>query len=240
MTAPGAPGVRGAWVLAAVTGLLAGAIAATVMLTGDEGPTAPEAVDRVRTVFVGDSVTRGFDPTSLAADDAASWVTYALPDPRSPWLLDSNAAVPGRTLAEMQAAFGTDVLAHDPAGVVILGGTNDALHRVPPDQSAAALRAMVEAAQAAEIEVWVVSPPPLDPATGVDIQPTLAAEAQVAAELGVPFVDLTPALSTGDGHWQPGLTTDGVHPTPAGAQRLADAVLQQVGLPTTGPGLVDQ
>ena len=229
MTAPSAPSrSRTGWGLGVVAGLLAGAIAATVVLTGDDGGTEPED-DRVRTVFVGDSITRGFDSETLGPDDAFSWVTYALDDPRSPWTIDANVAVFGRTLPEMQAAFATDVLAHDPGGVVILGGTNDALRRLPPPESAAALRAMVEAAQAQGIEVWVISPPPLEPTTGVSIQPTLAAEAQVAGELGVPFVDLTPAMSSGDGHWLPGLTSDGVHPTPEGAQRLADAVLEQVG-----------
>lgn len=225
-------GVRQGWALGAVAALLAVAIGATVALTGDdEEPVTQEEDGRVRTVFVGDSITRGFDAETFGPDEAFSWVTYALADPRSPWTLDANAAVFGRTLQEMQAAFAGEVLSHDPEGVVILGGTNDALRGLPPLDSAAALRAMVEAAQAAGIEVWVVSPPPLEPALGVSVQPTLAAEAQVAAELGVPFVDLTPALSSGDGHWLPGLSTDGVHPTPEGAQRLADAVLAQVGTP---------
>ena len=190
---------------------------------------APSAAGPISTVFVGDSITAGVNPTTMAADGVYSWVTYALLDDRRPWEIKANVALFGRTLVEMQQRFADEVLAQDPEGVVIMGGTNDVLRGLPLEPSVEALRTMVAAAQEAGIEVWIVAPPPLDPAYGRDLESLVDAEAALAAELDVPYVDVRDELSQPDTNWAPGLSSDGVHPSREGAKQLADAVLDSFG-----------
>ncbi len=117
------------------------------------------------------------------------------------------------------------MLAQDPEGVVIMGGTNDVLRQLPVEPSVEALRSMVTSAQDEGIAVWVVAPPPLDPSYARDLGPLIDAEAALAAELDVAYVDVRDELSQPDTNWAPGLSSDGVHPSREGAKRLADAIL---------------
>lgn len=206
-------------------------VAALLLALGGCGGGAddPEQDGPVDTVFVGDSVTAGVSSETLGPDEDFSWVTYAVADDRSPWRRRATSALFGRTLGEMQAAFATEVLALDPEGVVIMGGTNDALRRLPVEPSLESLRSMVEAARGAGAEVWVVSPPPLDASYQRPVAPYVEAERALAEELDVPFVDVATELTGADGRWLPGLSADGVHPTEEGAQRIADLVLDDVG-----------
>lgn len=207
------------------------ALAAALLLTlsGCGGADEPGEDGPVDTVFVGDSVTAGVSSETFAPDEDYSWVTYAVADDRSPWRRQGASALFGRTLGEMQAAFATEVLALDPDGVVIMGGTNDALRQLPVEPSMESLRAMVEAARDAGAEVWVVSPPPLDASYQRPVAPYVEAERALAEELDVPFVDVSTELTGDDGRWLPGLSVDGVHPTEEGAQRIADLVLDELG-----------
>lgn len=191
-----------------------------------DGPAESESEEGpLDTIFVGDSITRGVSQESMEPDAAASWVTYAVEDAGSPWRLEDNVAVFGRTLAEMLAGFGGEVLDARPDAVVIMGGTNDVLRGLPAEESVEALRVMVERAQEQGIRVWVVSPPPVDPGYQRSVAPLVAAQAELAEELDVPFVDLDAALG---GAWEPGLSFDGVHPTEEGARRIAEVVLEAV------------
>ena len=210
-------------------GLLAPALAVLlgVLVDGEDDPDGA-AGGTLATVFVGDSISRGVNPVSFEPDDTYSWVRYAVTDARSPWRLEANVAEPGRTLLEMAERFRDEVLTRDPDAVVIMGGTNDVLQGRPVEPSVAALRSMVTAAQEEGIEVWVVAPPPLDPAYGRDLAPLVDAEAALAAELGVPFVDVRDELSGSYSGWAEGLSADGVHPSAEGARRLAGAILDEV------------
>lgn len=218
-----------------LTRSVASAAAAVVVLLplagcGSDGPGDPgEEAGQVETVFVGDSVTAGVSPETLAPSEEFSWVTYAAADERSPWSRLTTAALYGRTLPDMQGVFATEVLALDPEGVVIMGGTNDALRQLPVEPSMAALRSMIEAVRDAGAEVWVVSPPPLDASYQRPVAPYVEAERALAEELDVPFVDVATELTGSDGRWLPGLSADGVHPSEAGAERIADLVLDELG-----------
>ena len=128
----------------------------------------------------------------------------------------------------MEQGFQDEVLTRDPEGVVIMGGTNDVLRQLPLEPSLDALEQMVEAARAEGARVWIVSPPPLDPGYGKPIQPMVDAQAALAEELDVPYVDLS-SLAGPDGRWQDGLSRDGVHPSIEGAQAISDVVLDEVG-----------
>ncbi len=203
------------------------ALAALAGCGGDE-PSAPDEDGVLRTVFVGDSITEGVSPETFTPDPSYSWATYAVSEPGTPWLKEGTSAEFGRTLADMQARFQDEVLADDPEGVVIMGGTNDALRQLPVEPSMDALRAMVTAAEDAGAEVWIVAPPPLDPAFGRDLGSFVTAEAALAEELDVPFVDVRADLSAADGNWQEGLASDGVHPSQEGARRIAALVVAAV------------
>ncbi|MEJ7796476.1 MAG: GDSL-type esterase/lipase family protein [Nocardioides sp.] len=211
-------------VLAAV--MVVGVAAVVIVLARDE-PAGP-GDGPPRTVFLGDSITRGVSAETHGPSEQESWVTYAVADPRSPWLLESNAGVFGDTLDQMWNRFEIEVLEPDPDAVVIMGGTNDVLQGVATEESLAAVRQMVEAARAAGIEVWLVAPPPIDDGYARSIAPLVDAERELAAELGVPFADPADALAGPAGGWSPGLSFDGVHPNLDGARALADAVLDDL------------
>lgn len=208
-----------------LVGLAVVVVVAAVVLTVRATDDRPSG-SGVATVFLGDSITRGATPDGEA--ESGSWVTYVVAEPRSPWALEANAGVSGETLGQMWQRFPDDVLERDPEGVVIMGGTNDVFAGVPLEESIAALRRMIEAAESAGIRVWVVAPPPLDAAADLRLAELVEAERDLADELGVPFLDPTPALADGDGGWREGLSYDGVHPTEEGARTLAAAVVEEV------------
>ena len=209
-----------------LTAVVAVSVVAVVVLVPRDEPIADEGP--LRTVFLGDSITRGVSAETLGPSAQESWVTYAVADPRSPWVLGSNAGIFGDTLEQMWGRFETDVLGGDAEAVVIMGGTNDALQGLPTEQSLAAVRRMLEAAQHAEIEVWLVAPPPIDGSYARSVVPLVEAERGLAAELGVPFLEPTETLRDAAGGWPPGLSFDGVHPNAEGARALADAVLSDL------------
>lgn len=200
------------------------AVAVVVVVLARDEPPGP-GDGPLGTVFLGDSITRGVSAETLGPSEQESWVTYAVADPRSPWVLGSNAGIFGNTLEQMWGRFETDVLSEDAEAVVIMGGTNDLLQGLPTDRSLAAVRRMLEAAQHADIEVWLVAPPPLDDGYARSVVPLVEAERSLAAELGVPFVEPTETLTDPAGGWLRGLSFDGVHPNARGARALADAVL---------------
>ena len=183
-----------------------------------------------RVVCLGDSITHRGYPEALAE---LLHVTVA------------DAGVDGDASRAGAARVATDVLPRKPDVVVILFGTNDlridaAKVYAAPEQYAANLRRIVEQCRAAGARPVLCTVPPIDAAafytrhkratfdakgglTGV-LASYHDAAAGVAAEAKVPLVDLSAELSAG-GDWP---TVDGVHPTPAGAHRLAVLVARRV------------
>lgn len=213
--------MRGVVRLVAVAVVAAGAVALALTRDDDSGQAT-----RPQTVFLGDSITRGVSVETNEPSARESWVTYAVADPRAPWVDGGNAGIFGDTLDQMAGRFEFDVLSVDGVeGVVIMGGTNDVLQGIPTEESLAAARRIVEAAQDADLDVWLVAPPPLAPRYARSVQPLAEAERALADELDVPFADPDDTLREPDGGWPPGMSVDGVHPTVAGAQALADAIL---------------
>jgi acyl-CoA thioesterase-1 len=207
---------------------LALALGSGLGLTGCSGEDPSPDLERgSATVFLGDSVSAGVDPATHQPSATASWVTYAVRDPDSPWSLAANASVFGETLADFRARFQADVLDRGPDAVVIMGGVNDTLRGTPVADSVAALEAMVRAARSAGLRVWVVSPTPIDSGIGRSSEALVTAERTVAERLGATYLDVYDEVvtpSTGD--WQPGFSRDGVHPTVAGARRLATLIVR--------------
>ena len=217
------------FLLIAALGFMVLGLFLIVGLPSDDEDTVELPTDGpVRTIFVGDSITAGVNPETFEPDDTYSWVPYAVADDRSPWELDASVAQFGLTLGQMALGFESQVLSQDPQGVVIMGGTNDALRQLPVEESIEWLRSMVTSAQDRGIAVWVIAPPPLDPAYERDLQALVDAQAELADAMDVPYVDVREDLKDADGNWVPGLTSDGVHPSEEGARRIADLILDEV------------
>ena len=176
---------------------------------------------------MGDSITHAGGRSFTSPPTPRSWVRYVVADERSPWRFVANVAVSGERLDQMAARFERDVLAREPAGVVILGGTNDVIQGVPVDDALPHLERMIDLAHLAGAEVWVVAPPPLE-APGYDVQPLRQAEQALAEQAGATWVDPLDAVGS-PSRWEPGLSSDGVHPTEEGARALGEAVLDRVG-----------
>jgi lysophospholipase L1-like esterase len=212
------------WVTVGVAVLLVAVVAVVLRVRSGEGDDVAET-GPLRTVFVGDSITQADSPSYGARPGAGSWVRYVLDDERSPWTFDANVAVAGQTLAELAARFQADVVGRRPQAVVIMGGTNDVLQGLPLHDSMGSLSAMVRRARDAGAEVWIVSPPPIDRLYLKPVAAMADAQAEAARETGATYVDLGDSLVDAEGDWLPGLSYDGVHPTPEGARALAEAVL---------------
>lgn len=208
--------------------VIATALLLVAVLGGGRWALAPSFSESgVPTVFVGDSITQAGSESAVRMPSGRSWVRYVVTDDRTPWRFVANVAVRGRRLDEMAARFEREVLAREPQGVVLLGGTNDTLQGVPVAASLVPLEAMVVAAQEAGAAVWVVAPPPLAPGRG-DIVALRVAEQALVEELGATWVDVVDSVAGPDGSWSPGMSRDGVHPTRAGARAWGVAVLAAV------------
>jgi lysophospholipase L1-like esterase len=164
-----------------------------------------------RVVFMGDSITEG-------------WAAQRAP------FFDSNAyvgrGISGQTTSQMLLRFHQDVVALDPAAVVILAGTNDIAENTGPITDAQVvdnLAAMVEIARAHDIRPVLGSIPP---ATRFAWRPGIEPRARIrelnarirawAEAHGVTYADVWTAMSVPDGGMKPEYAGDTVHPNAEG------------------------
>jgi lysophospholipase L1-like esterase len=172
---------------------------------------AAPAAGEQRVVFYGDSITEIWMRSWKASFGDKPYV---------------DRGISGQTSAQMVVRFHQDVVDLHPKVVVILAGTNDVAANTGPMTEEATLddfRAMVEMARANGIKVVVGAIPPaidfpwrkgLEPAPKIRAM-NAKLEAWCKSE-GVVWVDYYSALTDADGGMKPGLSLDGVHPTPAG------------------------
>ncbi len=183
------------------------------------------AAGQERVVFLGDSITATWgDPGNKFF-------------PGKPYV---NRGINGQTTAQMVLRFHQDVVDLHPKVVVIVGGTNDIAANTGPLTPKATLddfRAMVEMARANGIKVVIGSIPPAQDFfwnKGVEPAPKIKAlndglEAWCRRR-GIVWVDYYSALADEKGGMKPGMSVDGVHPTPAGfavMAPLAEAGIQK-------------
>jgi len=170
-----------------------------------------------RVVFFGDSITEGWGRTGSASFFPGKGYV--------------NRGISGQTTAQMLLRFRQDVVALQPAVVVILAGTNDIAGNTGPSTQAMIednLRSMVELAKAHGIAVVLASVLPVSDypwQPGVQPAPKVralnAALRQYADAQGLVYLDYYDALANGDGGLDAALAADGVHPTAAGYARMA-------------------
>lgn len=179
-------------------------------------PGAPEP-DRVKVVFLGDSLTAGL---GLPEDEAY------------PALLEERLEASGRPVEVINAGVSGDtsagglarldwLLAQDPDVLVVELGPNDGLRGLDLDETEANLRQIVSRARAAGARVLLTGlrlPPNYGPDYAGDFR---ALYPRIAEDLGIPLV---PFLLEGVGG-EPELNLpDGLHPNARGQRRLADNV----------------
>jgi lysophospholipase L1-like esterase len=179
----------------------------------------PPAHDEDRVVFMGNSITEG-------------WQQYfAAMFPNKPYI---NRGIGGQTTPQMLVRFHPDVVALKPKVVVILAGTNDIAGNTGPSSLEMIednLAAMEEIARANGIKVVLSSvlpvydypwKPGLEPAPKIIALNTWMKE--YAARHGAIYLDYHSAMSDSRGGMRDELASDGVHPTEAGYRVMAPLV----------------
>lgn len=179
---------------------------------------APPAPGEKRVVFLGDSIT---DLWNLAA--------YF---PGRPYI---NRGIGSQVTPQLAARFHADVIALEPAAVVILAGVNDVqgvLQVETPAQIEANYEAMAEMAHAHGVKVIFASILPVNNYTPnaatvlTDRKPELLRELNrwlkdYARRDGDGYIDYYSAMVDARGLARAGLVSDGIHPTPEGYRIMA-------------------
>ena len=180
---------------------------------------------RVGTVFMGDSITEGWQAKHSAYFANTNHVCRG---------------ISGQTTPQMVLRMMADVMHLKPKAVHIMAGTNDVAGNTGPMTAAQTednLTMMTELAKAAGIHVLLASIPP---SAAFPWRPGLAVTEPIrslnrwiegyAKRAGATWVDYTPALATAAGGMRPGMAVDGVHPTAEGyaaMERVLDPVVRR-------------
>ncbi len=171
------------------------------------GPPAP---GENRVVFMGDSITQGWDLEKFF--------------PGKPYI---NRGISGQTSTQMLLRFRQDVIDLKPKVVVILAGTNDVAENtgpMPPRQTEGDIVSMAQLARANGIRVVLCS---VLPSVRFPWHPQVKNVAAKIAEInrwlkayaarhGYVYVDYYSPMKDAAGGLPKNLSRDGVHPTAAG------------------------
>jgi lysophospholipase L1-like esterase len=176
-----------------------------------------------RVVFMGNSITQ-------------NWQQYfATTFSGKPYI---NRGISGQTTPQMLVRFRQDVVALEPAVVVILAGTNDIAGNTGPSTLQMIednIASMAELARANGIKVVLASvlpvrdypwKPGLEPAPKI-----IALNSWIrayASQHGAIYVDFHSAMADAQGGMRSGLSSDGVHPNEDGYRIMAPLVEQAI------------
>lgn len=171
--------------------------------------------DPKRVVFMGDSITDGW-PLAEAF-------------PGKPYV---NRGISGQTTAQMLVRMYPDVVALQPAAMVLLAGTNDIAANNGPqtlDMIQQNLVAMVELAQVHHINVVLCAVMPISGKQSehrppADILRLNAWLKEYAAKTGSAYVDYHAAVVDAQGEFRNGYSDDGLHPNARGYQLMKAAL----------------
>lgn len=169
--------------------------------------------DGPRVVFMGNSITEMWP-----AADSAFWV-------RHPNYV--NRGISGQTTEQMLVRFRPDVLALDPAAVLIHAGVNDFAYNsgpTTPDETFGNIVSMAQLARANGVAVALASIPHATrfgwrPGAGNRAGEIAALNARLRAYAeaeGMPYVDYHAPMAGPDGALAEEYAADSVHPTEAG------------------------
>ncbi len=180
-------------------------------------------------VFMGDSITQGW------IDKVPAYFRAGLVD----------RGIGGQTTPQMVLRFRQDVIDLHPRAVHIMAGTNDIAGNTGPmtmAQTQANIMTMAELARLHGIRVILASIPPATHfpwKPGVETVNRIAALntwlKAYAAQTGAVYADYTAVLDDGHGGMKPGLSVEGVHPTPQGYAVMAPVADQAIARALTTP-----
>jgi acyl-CoA thioesterase-1 len=184
----------------------------------------------VRIVAMGDSTTAGTPafqspveaPPAGRGDDTsqyAYWLVQAHPE----WEV-LNRGVNGERTDQIRARFERDVIALSPHVVVIVAGVNDVYQERPVEHVIEQLAAMYAGASRAGIRIVAGSIIPYDTATPDQNTRMRQINDWIRRQSGIAFVDTRAAVAASDNADRLFDSPDGLHPTPAGYRRMADAI----------------
>jgi Lysophospholipase L1 and related esterases len=159
----------------------------------------------MKIVLFGDSLTWGGYGGSYARE-------LALLRPQHTWI---NAAVGGNTVINLLRRVEADVIAHQPDGVFIMIGVNDAISYcqpktrsyfrqrhgiadgvVTPEQFASSYRDLLARLQAAQIVTWIGLPPAeYNPTVVQAVKAYNQRAAEIARSMGIETLDLMAAFN---------------------------------------------
>lgn len=181
----------------------------------DDATLPPPPPGEQRVVFYGDSIT---DAWGHGADFF----------PGKPYV---NRGISGQTTPQMLVRFQQDVVHLKPAAVVILAGTNDIAGNTGPETPAMIednFVSMAAIAKQSGIRLIIAS---ILPAAAYPWKPVVQPALQIRAlnawlkdfcqRDGDVYLDYHSAMADTQGGMKPGLSKDGVHPTPQGYAIMA-------------------
>jgi len=195
----------------------------------DANAALKESGERPSVVFMGDSITEGWVEAHTEFFGRHGYV---------------GRGISGQSSSQMVARFYADVVSLEPRVVHIMTGTNDiggATGPVTEDEFVGSVSAMIDMAQANDIEVVLASIPPMSrllPRPEFNVRPMVLSLNRrlmdLAADRGVTYVDYYTPLADADGAFDPQYANDGVHPTWVGygvmeplAERALSAALER-------------
>ncbi len=217
------------------TKLLSAAVIALIIIASTEGAllasttTTTQTPPPIRVACIGDSITRGTEYTlDLWALIGPDYVIGDFGVGGATVSLHSEAAYMNKTACETAKEFQPDM-------VFVMLGTNDADKTLneTTQEFVADYITLLETFEElpTKPEMYLMMPPPIYN-TSLNLSGELFAERvqpgirEVANQTGLPLIDAyTPLLGN------PDLFIDGVHPTAAGAQKIAEAVYAAVNWP---------
>ncbi len=181
----------------------------------DDAALPPPAAGEQRVVFYGDSITWG-------------WSHGAEFFPGKPYV---NRGISGQTTPQMLVRFQQDVVHLKPAVVVILAGTNDVAGNTGPETPEMIednFVSMTAIAKQSGIKLVIAS---ILPAYAYPWKPSVQPADEIRAlnawlkdfcgRDGDVYLDYYSAMADERGGMKPGLSKDGVHPTPQGYAIMA-------------------
>ncbi len=183
----------------------------------------PPALDEVRVVFMGDSITEGWGMKATATSPGRGEFF-----PGKPYI---NRGISGQTTPQMLVRFRQDVIALKPKVVVMLAGTNDIAENTGKEtleEIGNNIASMSDLARANGIRVVLCSVLPasefhwhkgLEPAP--KIKALNAWIKEYAAKNGLAYVDYYTSMANDQGGLKAELSPDGVHPNKAGYELMA-------------------
>jgi lysophospholipase L1-like esterase len=176
-----------------------------------------------RIVFLGDSITRGWEVFHPEFFTANGFI---------------DRGISGQTTPQMLLRFRQDVVLLEPQAVHIMAGTNDVAENTGPFDPEATrnnLISMVELARMHRLRIVLAAIPPAATfpwrAVAEPVAKIRALNEWVhayAMQNGFGFADYTPLLDAGAGAMKPSLTYDGVHPNRAGYLAMEQVALRAI------------